>query len=143
MLAHFQVADVSQLPRIVYDREVPRMSVAAVGPIVQQVVEQGDAVATRILERAADELVLAVRSVASRLEMRGDAFTVYLAGGVFKVVPWLAQELPRRLIEVAPRCQVQLLDAEPAVGAVWLALSEARGGVQIPRYKEIRQGHDE
>ncbi|HEV2983273.1 MAG TPA: BadF/BadG/BcrA/BcrD ATPase family protein [Vicinamibacterales bacterium] len=137
MLAHFQVADVSHLPRIVYDRDVPRMSVAAVGPIVQQVVEQGDAVATRILERAADELVLAVQSVASRLEMRGDTFTVYLAGGVFKVVPWLAQELPRRLIEVAPRCQVQLLDAEPAVGAVWLALAEARGGARIPKYKEI------
>ena len=70
---------------------------------------QGDAVATRILERAAEELVLAARSVASRLEMRGDAFTFFLAGGVFRVVPWLAEELPRRLAEVAPRCQVQLL----------------------------------
>src|SRR6266508_3131353 len=29
MLAHFKVADVSRLPRIVYDREVPRVSVAA------------------------------------------------------------------------------------------------------------------
>jgi glucosamine kinase len=135
MLAHFQVADVSRLPRIVYDREVPRVSVAAVGPIVQQVAEQGDAVATRILERAAEELVLAARSVAARLEMRGDAFTFYLAGGAFKVVPWLAQELSRRLAEVAPRCDVQLLDAEPAVGAVWLALAEARGGAQVPRYK--------
>ena len=27
--------------------------------------------------------------------MRGDAFTFYLAGGVFRVVPWLADELPR------------------------------------------------
>src|SRR6059036_2367194 len=75
MLAHFQVDDVSRLPRIVYDREVPRMSVAAVGPIVQQAADEGDAVATRILERAAEELVLAARSVAARLEMRGDAFT--------------------------------------------------------------------
>ena len=33
---------------------------------------EGDAVATRILERAAEELVLAARSVAARLEMRGD-----------------------------------------------------------------------
>jgi N-acetylglucosamine kinase len=135
MLAHFQVADVSRLPRIVYDREVPRMSVAAVGPIVQQVAEQGDAVATGILERAAEELVLAARSVASRLEMRGDSFTFFLAGGVFRVVPWLAHELPRRLIEVAPRCQVQVLDPEPATGAVWLALAEARGGAQVPQYK--------
>ena len=136
ILAHFQVTDVSRLPRIVYDREVPRMSVAALGPIVQRASEQGDAVATGILERAVGELVLGAQSVATRLEMRGDAFTFYLAGGVFRVVPWLARELPRPLIEVAPRCQVQVLDAEPAVGAVWLALAEARGGAQVPRYKE-------
>ena len=135
ILAHLNVDDESRLPRIVYDRELPRGSVAALGPIVQRVAAQGDAVAMRILERAADELVLAARSVATRLEMRGDAFTFYLAGGVFRVVPWLADELPRRLLEVAPRAQAQLLTEEPAVGAVWLALAEARGGARIPRYK--------
>ena len=126
ILAHFNVDDESRLPRIVYDRELPRMSVAALGPIVQQARELGDAVASGILERAADELVLAARSVATRLEMRGDAFTFYLAGGVFRVVPWLADEVTRRLVEVAPRSQVRLLEQEPAVGAVWLALAEAR-----------------
>ena len=135
ILAHFNVGDESRLPRIVYDRELPRVSVAALGPIVQRVAEQGDAVAVRILERAADELVLAAHSVATQLEMRGDAFSFYLAGGVFRVVPWLAEELPRRLLEVAPRAQAQLLTEEPATGAVWLALAEARGGARIPRYK--------
>jgi N-acetylglucosamine kinase-like BadF-type ATPase len=137
ILAHFNVDDESRLPRIVYDRKLPRVSVAALGPIVQRVTEQGDAVATRILERAADELVLAARSVATRLEMRGDAFTFHLAGGVFRVVPWLAEELPRRLVEVAPRAQAQLLEEEPAVGAVWLALAEARGGARVPQYKTV------
>ena len=69
------------------------------------------------------------------LEMRGDAFTFHLAGGIFRAVPWLASELPRRLVEIAPRCQVRLLDDEPATGAVWLALAEARGHAQIPKYK--------
>jgi N-acetylglucosamine kinase-like BadF-type ATPase len=135
ILAHFSVNDVSQLPRIVYDREIPRMRVAALGPIVEGAVSAGDAVAMRILERAVDELMLGALSVATRLEMRGDAFTFYLAGGVFRVVPSLAAVLPRRLVEVAPRCQVQLLDEEPAVGAVWLALAEAREGAQITHYK--------
>jgi N-acetylglucosamine kinase-like BadF-type ATPase len=140
ILAHFNVSDVSRLPRIVYDREQPRMSVAALGPIVQRVAEQGDAVATRILERAADELVLGARSVTTRLEMRGDEFTFLLAGGVFQVVPWLADELPRRLVEVAPRSQTEILTKEPAVGAVWLALSEAQGTAQVPRYKTMGVG---
>jgi glucosamine kinase len=135
VLTHFSISDVSQLPRIVYDDEQPRTSVAALGPLVQHASMRGDAVASRILERAADELVLAATSVATRLAMRGDAFTVFLAGGVFRVVPWLADELPRRLVEVAPRCQVQRLDEEPAVGAVWLALAEARGGAQLPKYR--------
>src|SRR5262245_21764719 len=103
VLAFFQIEDLSQLPRIVYDREVPRASVAAMGPIVERARELGDAVAARILERAADELVLAARSVATQLEMRGDPFLFILAGGVFPVVPWLAYEVTRRLIEVAPR----------------------------------------
>lgn len=136
ILAHFNVDDESRLPRIVYDRESPRVSVAALGPITQRAAEQGDAVAARILERAAEELVLAARSVATRLEMRGDAFTFYLAGGVFRVVPWLAEELGRRLVEVAPRAQVRMLHEEPAVGAVWLALAEAHGGARVPRYKD-------
>ena len=135
ILAHFSVADVSRLPRIVYDREQPRMAVAALGPLVQRVADEGDAVAARVLERAAEELVLAAGSVAARLEMRGDPFAFYLAGGAFQVVPSLARELSRRLVEVAPRSRVEMLDAEPAVGAVRLALSEARGRAEVPRYK--------
>jgi len=135
ILAHFAVADISSLPRIVYDRENPRMSVAALGPIVQHSAELGDSVARRILERAAEELVTAAGSVASQLEMRGEAFTFYLAGGAFQVVPWLVDELGRRLLEVAPRSQVQHLLEEPAKGAVWLALAEAAGGAKVPAYK--------
>jgi N-acetylglucosamine kinase-like BadF-type ATPase len=93
-------------------------------------------VATRILERAAEELVAAARSVTARLEMRGVAFTFYLSGGTFRVVPWLVGELSRRLVEVAPRSTVELLDKEPAQGAVWLALAEARGGASVPAYRK-------
>ena len=137
VLAHFEIADVSHLPKIVYDRELPRVNVAALGPLVERVAAQGDAAAAGILERAAEELALAARSVATRLEMRGDAFTFHLAGGVFRAVPWLGAELPRRLVEIAPRCHVRILEEEPAVGAVWLALAEARGRAQVPRYKAI------
>lgn len=135
VLAHFDISDVSRLPGIVYDREAPRVSVGALGPIVQQAAAQGDAVAAHILDRAARELVLAAQSVAARLAMRGEAFTFVLAGGVFRIVPWLVEELGRRLVEVAPRCQVRQLEVEPAVGAVWLALAEARGGADVPRYR--------
>src|SRR6185503_10631274 len=138
ILGHLNLNDESRLPRIVYDRETPRMTVAAMGPIVQEAAEQGDAVARRILERAVGELVLGAQSVASRLEMRGDEFTFFLSGGAFRVVPWLVGELSRRLVEVAPRCQVEMLNEEPAVGAVWLALAEAQGKANVPHYARPR-----
>jgi N-acetylglucosamine kinase len=134
VLAHFGVTDAAGLVRIVYDRDVPRSSVATLGPVVQKARDTGDAVAAELLACAAEELALAAASVASRLEMRGDAFPIILAGGVFRAVPWLVGDLERRLAEVAPRCVVRTLAGEPAVGAVSLALDEARGGARLPRY---------
>jgi N-acetylglucosamine kinase-like BadF-type ATPase len=135
ILRHFNVADISQLPRIVYDREQPRRSVSALGPVVQQASDSGDAIARQILDRAVDELALMARTVAERLDMRGEKFTFYLAGGAFRVVPRLAQEMPRRLVRMAPRTTSALLQEEPARGAVWLALAEARGASRVPGYK--------
>jgi glucosamine kinase len=134
VLAHFGVTDAAGLIRIVYDSDVPRSSVATLGPVVQKARDAGDAVAAELLARASEELTLAAASVASRLEMRGDAFPIVLSGGVFRAVPWLVEDLERRLAEVAPRCVVRMLADEPAVGAVSLALEEARGGAHLPRY---------
>ena len=134
VLAHFGVTDAAGLVAIVYNREVPRANVATLGPIVQRARDRGDAVAMQILESAADELSLAAASVAARLEMRGDAFPFVLAGSMFRVVPSLADDLRRRLAEVAPRAETRPLEAEPAQGAVALALAELRGGANLPKY---------
>lgn len=46
----------------------------------------------------------------------------------------MAAEIAKRMAEVAPRSEVLPLTQEPAVGAVRLALAEARGGVRVPPY---------
>jgi len=74
-------------------------------------------------------------SVARRLDLTSETFTFVLSGGIFRAIPWLRQELERRLPLTAPRSVTKLLEAEPAVGAVRLALQEARGGASIPVYK--------
>jgi N-acetylglucosamine kinase-like BadF-type ATPase len=136
VLAFFGVADAPALVRIVYERDVPRRNVAGLGPIVQRASEQGDMVATEIVADAAGELALAAGSVASRLGMRGDPFPFLLSGSAFRVVPRLASELIKRLVEIAPRARAEILTAEPAQGAVRLAIDEARGGALVPTYVE-------
>lgn len=134
VLAHFQIIDTAELRPIVYDRELPRMNVAALGPIVQRAVELADTAATTIVERAADELTLGAKSVAAHLEMDMVDCPIVLAGGVFGVVPALHEALSTRLTKLFNRCRVQRLEQEPALGAIRIALARASGQLRLPVY---------
>ena len=134
VLEHFALAEINDLVHEVYYRDTRRRAVAGLSGVVQGAADEGDVVARQILSDAADELVLAVRSVATRLEMRGLQFPLVLSGSLFRVVPTLLSDVLVRLAEVAPRSQPKVLDVEPAMGAVLLALAEARGGARVPQY---------
>jgi N-acetylglucosamine kinase-like BadF-type ATPase len=134
VLEHFKIDDVVALPQIVYDRDWPRKSVAALGPLVQRALESGDLLATTIVERAADELALSARSVASKLQLDHEMFPAVLAGGAFQVVPALVAAVTQRFVQSFDQCHVQHLEHEPALGAVHLALAMARGELHLPRY---------
>jgi len=131
---HFRVATPDQLVRQIYDRGMRPQAIAALGSVVERARRHGDIIAAEILKQAAEELALGARSVATRLEMRGDQFAIVLAGGMFRAIPWLAEELRLQLRDIAPRAWMAPLDVDPALGAVRLALLHARGGVRLPVY---------
>ena len=135
VLAHFSVARPEELLQTVYHEDFKPAAVAALATHVQQARDEGDVVATAILDRGAKELVAAAASVTNQLELTGEEFAFVLAGGMFKAVPWLRDELTRQLPTIAPRSRTLLLDMEPAFGAVRLALAEIHGGARIPTYK--------
>ena len=134
VLAHFGVSEAGMLVHEVYYHDPRRRLIAGLGPAVQAAVDEGDAVARQIVAEAAGELALAARSVAEKLEMRGAQFPLVLAGGVFRVVTSLLADLTSRVADVVPRGKPRLLEVEPAMGAVRLAVAEARGGARIPTY---------
>jgi N-acetylglucosamine kinase-like BadF-type ATPase len=133
-LKHFGVRSVQELVHEVHGRDPRRHRISSLAESVQAAAAEGDVLARQIVQDASDELLAAAGSVAERLEMRGSAFPFVLAGGVFQGVPLLRESVLRRLPEVAPRCQPQVLTEEPALGAVRLAIAEARGGAAIPTY---------
>ena len=69
------------------------------------------------------------------LGLVGEPFMFVLSGGIFRAVPWLREELERRLPVAAPGSITELLAREPAAGAVALAIKEAAGGTVVPSYK--------
>ena len=134
VLRHMQLESPTDLIHAIYDRGIQRLAVASIAAIVQQAFEHGDVVASDILRRATAELASAATAVIQRLGMRGDMFPIVLAGGAFHGIPSLVTGVAATLSDVAPRSDVRLLQVEPAVGAVRLALAHANGGVTVPQY---------
>ena len=134
VLHEMKLGHPTELIHAIYDGGLQRHAIAAIAAVVQRATHEGDAVASDILSRAGAELAAAAASVISRLEMRGDPFRAVLAGGIFHAIPWLAENLTGRMSEIAPRSDVRLLDRDPALGAVTLALDLARGTLTLPSY---------
>jgi N-acetylglucosamine kinase-like BadF-type ATPase len=135
LLRHFGVSEAQNLLHEVYHANLKPAAIGALARCVQAAFSDGDQVAVGILRGAADELEGSGLSVARRLGLIGESFVVVLAGGIFRAVPWLLDELQRRLPVTLPRSTTWVLDRQPASGAVALALQEARGGARIPAYK--------
>jgi N-acetylglucosamine kinase-like BadF-type ATPase len=135
LLKHFDVAEAQSLIHEVYQNRLRPAAIGSLAECVQAAFGDGDEAATGILRAAADELESAGLSVARRLGLDHERFAFILAGGIFRAVPWLREELHRRLPAAIPGGEVRLLEREPAAGAVSLALQEARGGAAIPAYK--------
>ena len=57
-----------------------------------------------------------------------------LAGGIFRAVPHMRDEVTRRLAARLPNAATRVLDQEPAMGAVRLALRVLAGESVVPTY---------
>lgn len=135
LLDYYGVARAQDLIAQVYHSGLRPSAIASLAQCVQGGFSDGDAVAIGILRSAADQLESSGLSVAKRLELVGSDFPFVLSGGIYRAVPWLEEELTRRLQLASPRSRTTLLNEEPAGGAVRLALAEARGGYTIPVYR--------
>jgi N-acetylglucosamine kinase-like BadF-type ATPase len=135
LLKHFGVDQAQGLIYEVYHSNLKPSAIGALATCVQAAFAEGDPAAIGILRSAADELESSALSVARRLDLMGQPFSFILAGGIFRAVPWLQQELVRRLPVAAPNSIAILLDREPAEGAVRLALADTHGAARLPVYK--------
>jgi N-acetylglucosamine kinase-like BadF-type ATPase len=134
VLTQMNLTNPTELIHEIYYRDVHRHAISGLAALVEDAAQEGDAVARQILIRAATELAAAASSVITRLGMRGEAFPIVLGGGIFRGIPTLVDDVGRLLSETAPRATPTLLQVEPAVGAVRLALAFARGPVTVPAY---------
>lgn len=125
LLEHFGISRLEEIVHRAYGRDYPRHEVAMFSVRVGEAAAAGDSIAQAILAAAADEVVLAARTVADRLNLEESPYDVVLSGGTFRAMPRLERAVASAL--QTPNARVRTLEEEPAVGAVKLALEELRG----------------
>jgi N-acetylglucosamine kinase-like BadF-type ATPase len=113
------VEDPSGLVKWFYDQEHSRARVARLAAVVQQAADEGDEAARGLLDQAAQHLARAARAVSKQLEFEAP-YSLVLSGGVFRACPSLCPRVEASLD--LPLARVVRLEAEPATGAVKLAL---------------------
>jgi YD repeat-containing protein len=109
----------SGLVKWFYDQEHTRTRVARLAALVQQAADEGDESARGLLDQAAQHLARAARAVARQLEFDAP-YPLVLSGGAFRACPSLYPRVEASLD--LPAARVVKLEAEPATGAVKLAL---------------------
>ena len=114
------VSHPTELVEWFYDQELSRNRVADLASLVDTASAEGDEAAETLMDQAAKHLAKAARAVRNQLTFH-DASPVVLAGGAFKACPSLGPRM-MSLLDDLPDAEVRLLEVEPAMGAVTLAL---------------------
>lgn len=111
--------DANEILHLFYTDVWPRQRVAGLARIVTRIAEEGDPIALRLLQQAAQELALLAGSVRRQLWREGEPVTICWSGGVFGSTPLL--ERFRMLIALEPEAVCELPKHGPAEGALLLA----------------------
>lgn len=120
--AHFGLPTVAAVGEAVHYRRGPAERLAGLAPAAIAAAADGDAVATQLVDRLADEIALMVRRAFRDLELDERTADVVLGGGMLRGGGFLVERVLLRL----PRNARPVVVAEPpVVGAALAALDEA------------------
>lgn len=99
---------------------------AGLAPVVFEAARAGDAVAGRLVDRQADEIVAFARACITRLGLEGHPVPVVLGGGIIRSGDArLFCGIAAGLAADVPLAHIEIFDSAPIVGAALLALGRA------------------
>ncbi len=129
-----------EILRKLYLEGMGTSDVAKLAPLVTRLAAQGDGVAARIVERAAEQLALHVVALVKRLGMLEEQpIKVAVVGGVFKAGRVVLEPFEKKLRE---HIQVEIIKPEfpPAVGALILAYTLSNVEVTEKVAQNLKRG---
>jgi N-acetylglucosamine kinase-like BadF-type ATPase len=127
ILNHWGLASVSELIPRVYRSGLAPADMAQLAPLVVHSAEEGDAVAQRLIERAAAALADIVTAVARQLQFQEEEIPLALTGGLLLEAELLRASLIAELKSRGADFSPIVLVHDSVAGAVRLAIEMTRG----------------
>ncbi len=123
--AHFGMRRPSQVMQALYLGVLQMHRLTELTPLLFRAARRGDAVATDLVWRQADEIVSMATVAIKRLRVRALDVDVILGGGVFRNGwPAFLERIEAGVHAVAADARVRILDAPPVVGAAVIGLEQ-------------------
>jgi N-acetylglucosamine kinase-like BadF-type ATPase len=126
VLEKTSVKSVRELTSAVYEQPFPRISIAAMAPLVMSAAEAGETAAVAILDGAARELAALVGRAATYLDRAENPLALAASGGILVGSQRLQQSLRNELANHGSKFELRVVD-EPLDGCVRLADSQFDG----------------
>lgn len=121
--AFFDLRTPRQLMEAVYFDKIGEDRLAELAPLVFREAGAGDAVARKLIDRQAEEIVVLATTVIRRLRMRDLDVDVVLGGGIFRNRDrTFFDRIRDGLTAVAPRASIRRVTGPPLVGAALIGL---------------------
>ncbi|MDL1896770.1 BadF/BadG/BcrA/BcrD type ATPase [Anaerolineae bacterium CFX7] len=128
ILDFWKLAAPAELVAQVYRADMTPQALAQLAPVAARCAAQGDAVALRLFDDAADDLARGVAAVQRALGFEDAEFPLALTGGFLLGVELYREKFLRALTQRDCRCAPLALVHEPTLGAVRLARAMLFGG---------------
>ncbi len=122
ILDHWDLNSTMELVPRVYRSGLAPADIARLAPLVVRAAEDGDAVARRLIERAASALADTVIGLARVLQLRDEKIPLALAGGLLLEAELLRAHLRTELTRRGDQFAPIVLVREPVEGAVRMAI---------------------
>jgi len=127
----FQVSTPDDLSTAIYAPSMTNDRIAAFSKRVIDIAQEGDQMASEILEEAGKELGRAAGAVIRKLKMEQDRFQVTFIGGVFAAGEFVTVPLREQIMRVAKRAFVANPSFSPTVAAGRMAQEHLRLPVAV------------
>jgi N-acetylglucosamine kinase-like BadF-type ATPase len=135
--AHFGMRRPSQVMQALYLGGLQMHRLTELTPLLFRAARRGDAVATDLVWRQADEIVSMATVAIRRLRLRALDVDVILGGGVSATAGRRSSNGSRPGSTRSPAdARVRILDAPPVVGAAVIGLEQL--GASIPSHRRLR-----